>query len=264
MKSRIKTAVIQMDCVPFDKEKNLGHAEELIAGAAAAGAEFIVLPELFSTGYRVEEKDAVLAEPVPGPTTEWMQGLAGRYGVCIAGAVMESCGGSIYDTAVIAGPEGLAGRYRKMHLWGTEPERFRRGCELPVFSLPFGRIGLQICYEIGFPEQARVLALKGAQIIVYTSAFGKARDYAWNIASRSRALENGVYVVACNRTGIEKDTVFGGLSRIVAPDSRVIAGTECDGEAVICAEIDLAEIEEQRKRIPYLRDLNKGLIIKGF
>lgn len=263
MKNKIRTAVIQMDCVPFDKEKNLRHAEELIAAAAAEGAGLIVLPELFNTGYRVEEKDAELAETVPGAATEWMQKTAARYGAFIAGAVIETCGGNLYDTAVIVGPDGLAGRYRKMHLWGAEPERFGHGDELPVFSLPFGCVGLQICYEIGFPEQARVLALKGAQIIIYTSAFGKARDYAWNIASRSRALENGVFVLACNRTGTEKDTVFGGLSRIVAPDSRVIAGTERDGEAVICGEIDLREVAEQREKIPYLRDLNKSLIIKG-
>ena len=105
------------------------------------------------------------------------------------------------------------------------------------------------------PEGARKLAQAGAQIIVYTSAFGRARGYAWDLASRARALENGVFVLACNRCGQEKDTSYGGLSRIVAPNTTVLAGAGADGEAVVMADIDLAEIEAQRQAIPYLKDL---------
>lgn len=155
-------------------------------------------------------------------------------------------------------------KYRKIHLWGTEPERFARGAALPVFKLPFATIGLQICYEIGFPEPARVLTQAGAEIIVYTSAFGKARSYAWDIASRSRALENGVYVLACNRIGAEEDAVFGGLSRVVAPNGDIVAGTSADAECVISAVIDLDAIAEQRRAIPYLRDLYTKLILEKF
>ncbi len=263
MTEKLVAAVIQMDCLLKEKRKNLQHAQELISLAAARGAGLIVLPELFSTGYRTEDCDEKMAEPVPGETVLWMQRQAEQFNAYICGAVIEADNGKLYDTAVIAGPDNYLFKYRKMHLWGGEPGRFERGEELNVAELPFAKVGLQICYEIGFPEQARVLAQKGAEIIIYTSAFGRARAYAWDIASRSRALENGVFVLACNRCGEEFDTSFGGLSRIVAPNTAVLAGAGADGEAVITAEIDLAEVEKQRNAIPYLRDLNSRLKIKS-
>ena len=256
MANSIKIAAIQMDCVLRDLAANLAHGAELVDRAASCGAKLIVLPELFNTGYRVEERDAELAEPVPGGrTVDWMRELAARHGAYLVGALMERDGEALYDTAAVVGPEGFVGKYRKMYLWGAETERWGRGEDVGVIKLPFADIGLQICYEIGFPEGARKLAQAGAQIIVYTSAFGRARGYAWDLASRARALENGVFVLACNRCGAERDTFYGGLSRIVAPNTSVLAGAGADGEAVVTADIELAEIAAQREAIPYLKDL---------
>lgn len=257
----LTVSVIQMDCILGDKERNLQHAAELIAVAAARGSKLIVLPEMFSTGYRVEERDKELAEPVPGATTAWLQGQAQLYGAYIAGGIIERDGDAVYDTAVIAGTDNYLFKYRKMHLWGGEPPRFGHGAELEAAELPFGKVGLLICYEIGFPEQARVLALKGAQLLIYTSAFGRARAYAWDVASRSRALENGAFVLACNRCGADLDSEFGGLSRIVAPNASVLAGAGADGEAVVTAQLNLADVDKQRLAIPYLRDLDSRLKI---
>ena len=202
----LKIAIVQMNCVLADKAANFAKVTKIIAENADMKAQLIILPELFSTGYMVSALDRELAEVIPGPTTEWLTDLAKQYHVYFAAAIIElGEDGILYDTAIIVGPEGYMDKYRKIHLWGTEPERFARGAALPVFKLPFATIGLQICYEIGFPEPARVLTQAGAEIIVYTSAFGKARSYAWDIASRSRALENGVYVLACNRIGAEED-----------------------------------------------------------
>ncbi len=260
MPSKLIVASIQMDCVLNDKRANLYKAEELISDAAQKGAKLIVLPELFNTGYRVEENDKALAEPIPGETTRWMQRLARQYGAYIVGAIIEAgCDDILYDTAVVVGPEGLKGRHRKMHLWGDEEKRFRKGEDIGVIQLPFGKIGILICYEIGFPEMARIQVQKGADILVYTSAFGKARYYAWDVASRSRALENGAFVVACNRCGQDKDSLFGGLSRVVAPDTTILASCGADGDAVVCAEIDLAETKRMRGVLPYLRDMNRKL-----
>lgn len=256
MANTVKIAAIQMDCVLQDLGANLAHAAELVDRAASAGAKLIVLPELFNTGYRVEERDLELAETIPGGrTTDWMWDQARRRGAYLVGAFMERDDEALYDTAAAVGPEGFLGKYRKMYLWGAETERWGRGEDVAVIRLPFANIGLQICYEIGFPEGARKLAQAGAQIIVYTSAFGRARGYAWDLASRARALENGVFVLACNRCGQERDTSYGGLSRIVAPNTVVLAGAGADGEAVVMADIDLAEIEAQRQAIPYLKDL---------
>lgn len=258
----IIASVIQMDCVLKDKKRNLEHAAELIAVAAARGSHLIILPEMFSTGYRVEEYDKQLAEPVPGATVSWMQRQADIYGAYIAGGIIENDNGKIFDTAIITGPDNYLFKYRKMHLWGSEPPRFGHGEELEVAELPFGKVGLLICYEIGFPEQARVLTLKGADILIYTSAFGKARAYIWDIASRSRAVENGAFVLACNRCGSDFDSEFCGLSRIVSPNAAVLAGACTEGEAVVTATINLDEIKQQRNTIPYLRDLNSRLKIK--
>ena len=265
MANKFIAASVQMDCTPYDKEKNLAHATSLIAKAASHGAKLIVLPELFSTGYRVELKDRDLAEEIPGQTTNHLQRLAEKFNVYIAAAVLEKGEDKIiYDTAIIVGAEGLIGCQRKMHLWNGEKSRFGKGNSIGVFKLPFATVGLLICYEIGFPEPARTQTQKGADILIYPSAFGKARYYAWDIASRSRALENGAFVIACNRCGQDSDSIFGGLSRIVAPDATILAAAGVEEERIVLAEIDLSATEKMRNTLPYLRDLNWKLHNKNF
>jgi predicted amidohydrolase len=208
-----------------------------------------------------------LAESIPGgPTTEWMTQIAKRSTVYISAAILESgsSNGVVYDTAVLVGPEGLVGSYRKTHLWDKENIRFAKGDGFPVFETALGRIGLQICYEVGFPEGARILTLKGADILLYPSAFGEARLYAWDLATRARALENGAYVIAANRMGTEVDeTTFGGHSRIIGPCGNVLAEAKQEDEVII-STIDLQKVIDQRRTIPYLRDLNKAVIYRQF
>ncbi|OLN23563.1 carbon-nitrogen hydrolase family protein [Domibacillus antri] len=262
----LKAAAIQMSCILGNKEANLQKAESLILKAVKKGAKLVVVPELFSTGYRVEEQDVALAEVIPDETADWFCRIAREHQIYLIGAILEKSvvNGNIYDTAVAAGPEGLIGSYRKIHLWDAENTRFTKGEDYPVFDLGFARLGMQICYEVGFPEGARILAMQGADIVVYPSAFGKARLYAWDIATRARALENGLYVIASNLTGTEKEeTTFGGTSRIINPMGTVLAEAGQD-EEVIVSEIDLSFVTKQRRTIPYLRDWNKSAIIKGF
>ncbi|MFY0545652.1 carbon-nitrogen hydrolase family protein [Brevibacillus sp. H7] len=262
----LHVSAIQMNCILGNKQKNLHKAKMLIDEAARKGAKLIVLPELFNTGYRVEENDVELAEWIPGETTDWMTKICKDKQVYLIGCILEKSitNGIVYDTAVVVGPKGLIGSYRKIHLWDTENTRFAKGEEYPVFDLGFVRLGVQICYEVGFPEGSRILSLKGADLVVYPSAFGKARLYAWDLATRSRALENGVYVIAANRTGTEKgETTFGGTSRIVDPQGKVLAEALEENE-VITAEIRLDLVAKQRRTIPYLRDLNKGLVVQAF
>lgn len=259
---QVTVAAVQMNPVPYDRQQNLEKAEQLINEAIQKNANLIVLPELFNTGYRVEDKDPEMAEEIPGYTTNWLIEIAKKHNIYLATAILEKTDvkGIVYDTALLVGPEGLVGTYRKTHLWDLENVRFTKGDELPVFKTPYGTIGLQICYEIGFPEGARVLALKGADIILYPSAFGKARRYAWDIASRSRALENGVFLVAANRTGTEKEeTYFGGGSRVIDPLGTVLTKSEEESDVVV-AELDLKQVTEQRRTLPYLRDLNRSLL----
>ncbi|WP_027415557.1 carbon-nitrogen hydrolase family protein [Aneurinibacillus terranovensis] len=258
----LRVAAAQMNCTLGDKEANIRNASKLIEQAVVQGAKLVVLPELFNTGYRVEEQDMQLSEAIPGPTTDWLCAMSRKHQIYTVSCILEkpSIEGVVFDTAILTGPQGIIGTYRKIHLWDQENTRFGKGKAFPVFDLGFVRIGLQICYEVGFPEGARILTLRGADLVIYPSAFGKARLYAWDIATRSRALENGTYVIACNRSGVERgETVFGGSSRIVNPQGEVLVEASREDE-VILADLDLSLISKQRQTIPYLRDLNRALI----
>jgi predicted amidohydrolase len=260
MSNPLKVAAVQMDCVLSDIPHNLRVAESLIGLAAEMGAVVMVVPELFDTGYRVEEKDHELATPIPGPTTDFMTAICKKKKIFVIGTQIERTNDGLYDTAFLTGPDGLVGTYRKIVLWGGEVDRFKTGNRYPVFDIGVCRVGLQICYEVGFPEGARILTLQGADILAYPSAFGASRQYAWDVASRARALENSCYVIACNRFGCEKEeTVFAANSRVVNPRGEVLAAS-MGKDDVIIAEIDLDMVKRQREEIPYLRDLRKDLV----
>ncbi len=257
-------AAAQMNCVLYDVDANLVRAEKLIKKASYKGAKLVALPELFNTGYCVADKDYELSEPVPGGRTcTWMEEMSAKYGVYLAGAIIErgEADGVLYDTNVLTGPDGYVGKYRKVCLWGNEALRFRSGCEYPVFDIGFAKVGLQICYEVGFPEGARILTLKGADLLLYSAAFGKKRSYVWELASRARALESGAYVLACNRFGKDdKDTEFAAKSRIISPTADILEETVKAGD-VIYAEIDMAQVAKQRRTVPYLRDYKKQVFV---
>lgn len=260
-KSVVKAAAVQMECTPGNKEANLQKTYSLLDESADSGARLVVLPELFSTGYWVKDLDFELAEKIPGETTLALERIAQDRDLYISGAILEKgeARGVIYDTAFLIAPHGLLGAYRKICLWDTEKHRFQSASKCPsVFQSEVGNLGLQICYEVGFPEGARMLALQGADVVLYPSAFGKARLYIWDIATRSRAIENGVYVVAANRSGTEDNgnIEFAGHSRIVNPKGEILAEAQ-NANQVITADLDLDVITLQRRAVPYLYDVGK-------
>jgi len=263
-RDKIRVCAIQMDCVLGDKKANMAKVEEYLAEAASNRCDLIVFPELFLTGYSVEEHDLALAEKLPGPTTRKLCALAQKSNMFIAGAIIEASRikGVIHDTAFLLGPEDLVGIYRKVHLWDRENIRFARGDQFPVFHTSIGCVGLQICYEIGFPKPARLLTFKGAEILLYPSAFGAPRRYAWDIATRSRALENGVFVIAANRSGQDKDTVFAGNTRIIDPTGGIMGEADRNNQLII-ADLDTSLIVKQRQAIPYLRDLYRPVVFRS-
>lgn len=260
---KAKVAVVQMSCVLGDVDANLAKVERLTQKAAESGADWVVFPELFNTGYCVASRDHELAERIPGgKTCGALQKLAKRHGVLITGSIMERsiADGVLFNTAITVFPEGDIKKYHKVHLWGDECLRWKRGCEYPEpFSWKDWKVGMQICYEAGIPEGARFAALRGANVLVYSAAFGDRRRYAWELGTQARALENGCYVIACNRFGQDgPDTVFASHSRVIAPDGSVIAETEREDD-ILVAEIDTEQVVSQRRTIPYLRDLNTAV-----
>ena len=231
----------------------------------AKGAQWVVFPELFNTGYQLPERDLELAEDIPeGPTTQWMLAMAKKHQILISGCILAKTPACcvVTDTALTVSEQGVLATYDKVHLFGAEEQRFANGSHLAE-PVAYGdlRIGMQICYEIGFPDLSRILALKGANVIIYPAAFGRKRYYVWDIQSRARALENGVYVIAVNHVGEEANTKFyGGHSRIVDPNGTVLCEASFDQDEVIIAELDVKECIDARITEPYLRDLNKSLV----
>ena len=243
---KIKVAAIQMNCELANVDANLAKAEALLKEAVEKGAKWVIFPELF------------------GRTTQWMIEQAKKYQILVSGCILATTPnkGIITDTALTVNENGVMGTYDKVHLWDNEELRFQNGSKVPA-PINYGdlHIGMQICYEIGFPDISRLMVLKGANVIIYPAAFGRARYYVWDIQSKARALENGIYVIAVNRAGVDDNTVFlGGHSRIVAPNGEVLCEAGRDEDAVLVAEIDIDKCTEARRTVPYLRDLNKALV----
>lgn len=266
MSDSLIAASIQMCSERYEKEKNWEKAEGLIRAAAKSGARLIALPELFNTGYYVSDKDAELAEQIPdGETCQRIEKLSEELNVWISGALIEKGGmkGTLFDTSVLIGPDGYVGKHRKVCLWQNEQIRFCEGNEYSVFNIGKVKVGMLICYESGFPEGARILALRGADIIIYNAAFGRKRSYAWDIATRARALENGLFVIAADMWAEEGDNPgFAGMSRIVGPQGDILAQCQ-DEDGYAAFELNLDQIQEQRQAIPYFRDYKQNLFGKN-
>ena len=249
----VKIAAAQMNPQIGNLEANLKNTLRLIDEAADHGANLIVFPELCNTGYAFESPQelAAAAEPVPGGlTTEaWLE-KAKQKNIYIAAGIAEKEGPYIYNSAAIIGPEGFIGTYRKNHLWYNEKLIFQPGnLGFPIFDLPFGRLGIQICYDFFFMEGTRILALKGADIIAVPtnwSTGSKAWDERGYCMGDYRAMVNSnankVYIACCNRIGEERGISFKGGSIITGPDGWPLAGPAAqDSEVILYADIDIME-----------------------
>lgn len=240
---------MRISCVQYavrggDNAANLELSLRHIRRAASAGADLVVLPELANSGGPRSRDEALeSAEPVPdGPTVRAWREAAEESGLHIVGGVLERDGGALHNSAVVLGP-GSFGRYRKTHLWDAEKVIYEAGDELPVFETPLGRIGVLVCYDAWFPEAARTLALKGADVICVPA---NAPDD-WVPEGRrvggltmldahaiAHANANRVFVAVANRVG----DGYLGRSCIVGPDGGVLGLGGAKGEAMIQADAD--------------------------
>ncbi len=263
---KIKVALIQLNAKPYALDENLNLALKLMQKALKSNAKLIILPELFDCGYFVQGDDLSFAGALNNTNKSFkiLSDFALKNGIYLISCGIEKANAKLYDSAYIIDKKGkLLGKHRKMYLWNGEKKRFFRGGKYELFKLEIDgvkfKLGLQICYELGFGEGARILALKGADVLVYPSAFGKARTYNWDLLSRARALENSCFVLACNLSGKE----FAGNSRAILPNGQIIKNAKKDNECVIC-ELDLSEIKKQKKAVPYLKDFDTKLTGKAF
>lgn len=253
----ITVASIQMEPVIGRTADNVARSVALLEDAARKGAKLAVLPELCNTGYVFESRDEIrsLAEEIPdGPSTRaWME-AARRLDMHIVAGITEKSGDLFYNSAVIVGPSGYVGRYRKVHLWGDEALYFTPGdLGFPVFDTPFGRIGCQICYDCWFPESFRLAALQGAELMCVPTNWvpipgqDPKREAMANILVMAAAHSNSLFIVAADRVGVERGQPFIGQSLIVAQTGWPVAGPASpDKEEVLAAEINLADARRKR------------------
>ena len=269
-----------MSCTP-NVEFNLQKLAKGIAQAAQRGAELVVLQELHNTPYfcQTENPDLLdLAEPIPGPSTDFFGTLARQFGVVIVTSLFERRAAGLYhNTAVVIEKDGtIAGKYRKMHI-PDDPAYYEKFYFTPgdlgfePIDTSVGRLGVQVCWDQWYPEGARLMALRGADLLIYPTAIGyessdtpeeQARQReAWTTVQRGHAVANGLPVIAVNRTGHEPDPSgqthgiqFWGSSFVAGPQGEFLFRADIDEEVVAIVDIDLQRSENVRRWWPFLRD----------
>ena len=253
-------AGIQTDVVFKDINANLSVLESHLRSEVAQGTHLTVFPECFTTGYCFDslEEAMAFAESVPGPTTDRIASICKELNTFVVCGMLEKSGSQLFNTAVLIGPDGLIGSYRKVHLPYLGVDRFTTPGDRPfeVFEAAGVRIGMLICYDGGFPEAARVLAIRGADIIFLPTNWPPGGAYMAEFSINCRAMENGVYFAAVNRIGFENGFSFNGKSRICSPVGATMATIDEDTPGIIRAEID--PIAARTKRI--VRVLGKHMI----
>ena len=272
-----KVGLVQMRCTS-DPAENLAAALAGVRRAAAQGSQIVCLPELFRTLYFCQIEDHAnfdLAEPVPGPTTEALGGLARELQIAIVGSVFERrAAGMYHNTAAVLDADGsLAGIYRKMHI-PDDPLYYEKFYFTPgdlgfrSFPTRFGSVGTLVCWDQWYPEAARLTALLGAAILVYPTAigwhpaekaeYGAAQLDAWRTIQRAHAIANGVYVAAINRVGHEGGAgggiEFWGSSFVCDPFGQMMAEASNADPDILVVECDPARVETVRRHWPFLRD----------
>ena len=275
-----KVGLVQQSCTE-DRAQNIAATLTAIRAAAQQGAQLVVLQELHAGVYFCQTEDTQrfdLAESIPGPTSETLARIAKELALVIVGSVFERRAAGVYhNTAVVLDSDGqLKGQYRKMHIPDNpgyhEKFYFTPGdLGFRPIATSLGTLGVLVCWDQWYPEAARVMALHGADILVYPTAIGwDTRDdnaeknrqrEAWITIQRAHAIANGLPLVACNRVGIEPDPAgrtpgiqFWGSSFIAGPQGEILAQAPTDQAAVLVAEIDRKHSEDVRRIWPFLRD----------
>lgn len=252
----MKVAGIQMDVALGRPAVNRERVAEKIREAASRGAEVVILPEMWNTGYaltRLEEISDVDAEP----SSSFLSGLAKELAVnIIAGSISSKRGDNFYNHAFVVNKHGeIIHTYDKIHLFRLmdEEKYLRRGNKAETFALAGVTWGLIICYDLRFPELARKLALEGAAVLVVSAQWPKVRLHHWRSLLVARAIENQQYVVAVNRVGKDDKNVFAGHSLVIDPLGEILYEAGEDEEIFIC-DLSARKVQEVRHTIPVFQD----------
>ena len=275
----LKVALLQ-EVDHGSRDANLDAIEAGLRKAAAAGAELVLLQELHNGPYFCQHEDVCefdLAETIPGPSTERLAPLAKQHGVVLVSSLFEKRATGLYhNTAVVFEADGsIAGKYRKMHI-PDDPGFYEKFYFTPgdigfePINTSVGRLGLMVCWDQWYPEGARLMALAGAELLLYPTAIGwdpndeqaeKDRQRnAWILSHRGHAVANGLPVLSCNRVGHEPSPLgasgiqFWGSSHVLGPQGEFLAEAKTDNPEILMAEVDMERSEHVRRIWPFLRD----------
>lgn len=249
----------QMDVRSGDVDSNLEKVAGILPQVKGDGCQLLVLPEMWSGGfaYPVLREMAERTPAILEKLKEWAE----EYRMVLVGSLPEADGDKILNTNyVIDTNRGIAGKYRKIHLFSLtrEQDYFERGQTPVVCNTGLGRLGIEICYDLRFPELSRKLALDGAEILIFSALWPVPRIDHWSLLLRSRAIENQLFVMGCNGCGMEGNTRYGGASAIISPFGKPLAEAG-DREEVILATLDFAEMRDFRRHIPCFSDRVPGV-----
>jgi len=253
---QFRVALAQVAPQLFDKEANLAKAEEYIDLAVSGGANAILFPELYLTGYTLGDRSVEMAEAIDGPSVKRVAELAARHQISVIMGYAESSPDKkhAYDAIFVVNAQGhLAGSYRKIHLFHEENNWFLPGEEFSVIDFGLGPVGLLICYDLEFPELARTLAVSGAKWFATCTGNMVPNQHLQEIFIQSRAAENHVWVAAANRVGREGKIEFFGGSSVADPHGELTDRAD-PGETILFADIDLRRSEQARLNADYLAD----------
>jgi predicted amidohydrolase len=251
----IRVAACQVDVALGEVERNLERIERAVADAAGQGARLVVLPEAAVTGYVFESLDEalVVAQQASAVAGDRLAALAAEHGVALIVGTLESEGREVFNTALIYAEDGRRYRYRKMHLPYLGVDRFATPGPDPaeVYDLAGMRVGVLICYDLRFPEAARMCALEGADLIALPTNWPEGVQFHPGIFAPARAAENHVYLLACDRVGTERGTTFIGRSILLDTNGKGLARASDTDEETIVGEVDW-ELARQthHRRIP--------------
>jgi predicted amidohydrolase len=253
---QVQIALAQMNVSRGCPEENAEAARDLVSRAGSRGADLVVLPELWPTGYDLD-RASNYAAPLDEGAFGIMAEMARTHQVIVAGTALEANpGGLPFNTAAVYGPKGdRLGAYRKIHLFPLigETTHMSPGNDLTILTMPWGPTALAICYDLRFPELWRRHAYAGAVLIVIPAEWPVRRIEHWRLLLRARAVENQLFVAGCNRAGGDTDGDFGGYSAVVDPWGQVVV--EGGGEPdLLVATLDLDEVARVRDLFPFLED----------
>ena len=276
----MKIGIIQQRCTG-SIEDNKRKLAQNIADVASQGAELVVLQELHNSLYFCQTENTAnfdLAEPIPGPGTDYYGELARRHGIVLVTSLFERRSAGLYhNTAVVFEKDGtIAGKYRKMHI-PDDPAYYEKFYFTPgdlgfhPIDTSVGRLGIQVCWDQWYPEGARLMALQGAELLIYPTAIGyessdtpeeqERQREAWTTVQRGHAVANGLPVIAVNRVGHEPDPsaqtngiTFWGSSFVAGPQGEFLFRASKDKEENVVVEVDMKRCENVRRWWPFLRD----------